>query len=139
MAKMMSIAELRREIARRESAVKKLEAQRAALAKRLEKIDRQIAQLAGGAAPAPAPAPAAQTKATGARKRVMPKKGADLKSVLVKAMTGGAVMSIGEAMAAVQKAGYKSSSKNFRLILSQTLSKDDRFKTVTRGKYTLAG
>ena len=45
-------------------------------------------------------------------------------------------MSVTEIAEAVQKAGYKTSSPNFRTIVNQTLLKDGRFKRMGRGQYT---
>jgi len=46
-------------------------------------------------------------------------------------------MAVAEATQAVQAAGYKSTSKQFRTIVNQTLAKDPRFEAVSRGKYRL--
>jgi len=46
-------------------------------------------------------------------------------------------MSMEEILEAVQGTGYKSSSKSFRVIVSQALIKAKRFKRASRGKYLL--
>jgi hypothetical protein len=54
---------------------------------------------------------------------------------LVKVLTG-KTMGVTEVADAVQRAGYKTSSPNFRTIVNQTLIKSDKFKRVGRGQYT---
>ncbi len=51
----------------------------------------------------------------------------------------GKTLSVGEAVEAVQRAGYKTSSNNFRTIVNQQLiaAKNKKlFKKVARGQYT---
>ena len=45
-------------------------------------------------------------------------------------------LSVTDAAREVQNAGYKTSSANFRTIVNQTLIKSDKFRKVSRGKYT---
>jgi len=52
------------------------------------------------------------------------------------AVLKGATMSVKEVAHAVQEAGYKTTSQNFRTIVNQALIKSDKFKKVARGKYT---
>jgi hypothetical protein len=48
-----------------------------------------------------------------------------------------ATMTVGDAAAAVKKAGYKSTSPNFKNMVSQALlANKKRFKRVARGQYT---
>ena len=55
----------------------------------------------------------------------------------VKTVLANKTMSANEIGAAVKKAGYRTSSSNFRSIISQTLVKNpDLFKRVARGQYT---
>ena len=49
----------------------------------------------------------------------------------------GKTMGVTELSEAVQKAGYRTTSPNFRTIVNQTLIKDKRFKRVERGLYTV--
>jgi hypothetical protein len=46
-------------------------------------------------------------------------------------------LTLAEAAEASLAAGYKSKSKDFRNLVSMTLSKDKRFKRVGRGVYAL--
>lgn len=50
----------------------------------------------------------------------------------------GKVMSPSEAADAVQRAGYKSTAKTFRLVVNSRLSALPQFKKIGHGKYTLA-
>lgn len=76
----------------------------------------------------------APTKPRGTRKRHRND------SSLVEALQGvlsGTTMGVTEAAAAVQKAGYKTTSPNFRTIVNQTLIKHpETFSREGRGKYT---
>lgn len=69
----------------------------------------------------------------GVRKR--PKNDKNLVEALSDLLRG-KTMSVTEATAEVQRAGYKTSAANFRTIVNQTLIKSNRFKKVSRGKYT---
>lgn len=69
----------------------------------------------------------------GVRRR--PRNEMNLVDALAKVLDG-KTMSVTDAAEAVQKAGYKSSSKTFRTIVNQTLIKSNRFKKIERGQYT---
>ncbi|MEO1129536.1 MAG: hypothetical protein AAFX05_07495, partial [Planctomycetota bacterium] len=64
-----------------------------------------------------------------------PRNEASLADSLTKLLRNKA-MSVTDAAQAVQDAGYKTTSPNFRTIVNQTLLKDKRFKRVARGQYT---
>ena len=131
MARMGSIAALRREIARREKQVRSLRAKRDTIARKVTELDAQIADLAGGARSG-----TFVGRATGGG-RGPARRGVGLKSMLIKMLGRKKQLTVGEAMEAVVAAGYKTSSKNFRLIVNQTLAKDPRFRQVARGTYAL--
>jgi hypothetical protein len=48
----------------------------------------------------------------------------------------GKTMSVTEASVAVQRAGYRTGAANFRTMVNAALLKGDRFRKVSRGKYT---
>jgi hypothetical protein len=52
------------------------------------------------------------------------------------ALLKGKTMNVTTIAEEVQKAGYNTTSPNFRTIVNQTLIKSDRFKKVARGQYT---
>lgn len=98
--------------------------------RRFRKISRGVYALKGAAA--------AVAGKKAARKR--PKRGpraGSLKNILVQVVGKQKAMTVGEAMAAALAAGYKTTSKNFRLLVNQTLLKDDQFRKVGRGQYAL--
>jgi hypothetical protein len=160
----VSIADLHSELTRR---LQTLQARRDELAEELEALDAEIAGYEGEAAPAPRrrrrvgrPAkkrkrvgrPAKKKKRVGRpakkKKRVTrrkttrkktrsrPRNAGSLVEALKKLLTG-KTMSVTEMAAAVQKAGYKTSSPNFRTIVNQTLINNKKdFKRVARGQYT---
>ncbi|MEM1423478.1 MAG: hypothetical protein AAGH64_05685 [Planctomycetota bacterium] len=120
-----SIAELKNEIKRRERQLTTLHRRREKLVSQLAEIDEQIAELGGTASGA--------SPIGGGRKRYRNDSNlADALVDLLKTQT----LSVTAAAIEVQKAGYKTTSPNFRTIVNQTLLRDKRFKRVGRGLYT---
>ncbi|MFN7019759.1 MAG: hypothetical protein ACK4WH_00345 [Phycisphaerales bacterium] len=70
---------------------------------------------------------------TGLRRR--PKNDSNLVEALQKLLTG-KTLSVTAAAEEVQKAGYMSTSPNFRTIVNQALINSKKFKRVGRGLYT---
>lgn len=121
----MSITALQSEIRRREKHAVSLQKRREKLLKQLAEIDAEIASiggLGGGAG-------------RGGRR---PRNESNLPEALAQVLTG-KTMSVTEAAEAVQKAGYITTSPNFRTIVNQALIRDKRFKRVGRGLYTTSG
>lgn len=79
-------------------------------------------------------------KAAKARKGRRPKarNKVSLVDTLAAALKVKGSLSVGEAVDAVEAAGYKSNSRIFRTIVNQTLAKVKKFKKVGRGQYALA-
>ena len=120
-----SISELKTEIKRRERQLTSLHKKRDKLAGQLQDIDDQIAELGGTAS--------GDSPMSGGRKRYRNDSNlADALVDLLKTKT----MSVTQASIEVQKAGYKTTSPNFRTIVNQTLLRDKRFKRIGRGLYT---
>jgi CTP-dependent riboflavin kinase len=123
----LSLSDLQREIKRRErkrsTAVNKLVRKRDRLAEQLAALDAEIAKHGG-------------STRGGARRR--PRNEGNLAEFLEKVLKG-QTMSVTEAAAAVQKAGYVTTSPNFRTIVNQMLLKGNLFKRVGRGQYTAKG
>lgn len=67
--------------------------------------------------------------------RKRPKNEMSLEDALARLLKG-KTMGVAEMADAVQKAGYKTNSPNFRVIVNATLLKSPRFKRVARGQYT---
>ena len=121
----LSVADLHREIARRERGSKALLRKRARVAAKLDALDAQIAAMGlkeGGG----------RSGASGGKR---PKNAMSLVEALAKALQG-KTMGVGEAAKAVQKAGYRSSAKNFRVVVNIALINSGKFKRVERGQYT---
>jgi hypothetical protein len=130
----VSLQQLQDEILRRQKLLPKLIAQRDAL-------DRQIAELQGLEKASPDQGPAA-----GKRPAVKAKTGRRAKrakislvDALASALKGKDSLGVAEAAEAVTAAGYKSTSRAFRALVNQTLSKNKQFKSVARGRYRLKG
>lgn len=119
----MSITQLQSEIKRREKFTRSLQRRREKLLQQLAEVEAEIAShgaLSGGG--------------RGGRR---PRNESNLPEALVGVLSG-KTMSVTEAADAVQKAGYITTSPNFRTIVNQALIRDKRFKRVGRGQYTAA-
>ena len=120
-----SITELKNEIRRRERQLTTLHRKREKLVAQLSEIDEQITELGGTASGA--------SPIGGGRKRY--RNDSNLADALVDLLKN-QTLSVTAASIEVQKAGYKTTSPNFRTIVNQTLLRDKRFKRVGRGLYT---
>jgi len=122
----VSTARLAEELKRRERDLARLESRREKLAAQLAGLDDQIAALAGAGG-------YGATARGGVRRR--PRNDKPLADALVDVLSG-QTMGVSEVADAVQKAGYRTSSPNFRTIVNQTLLRDKRIKKIARGQYT---
>lgn len=132
----VSIATLQAEIARRTSKAGGMLRKRDRLLNQLAKVEAKL--LVAGIefdAPAAAAGRGRPSGGGGAGVRRRPRNEMNLVDALAKVLDG-KTMSVTDAAEAVQKAGYKSSSKTFRTIVNQTLIKSNRFKKIERGQYT---
>jgi hypothetical protein len=120
----LTVAELRKELAMRQRKGGALLRKRAKLAEKLKALDAQIAALGVSSSGAIA----------GGGKRFH--NDVSLPDALAAALKG-KTLTVGEAMEAVQKAGYRTVSKHFRVQVNIALTKDSRFKRVERGTYTV--
>lgn len=115
----LSTQEIQSELRKREAAIKRLEKARQKAFERLNDIDAALSELGGSAG--------------GVRRRA--RNDSNLVDALYQVLSG-ATMGVTEVAGAVQQAGYRTTSPNFRTIVNQALIKDKRFKRVGRGKYT---
>ncbi|MCC6950300.1 MAG: hypothetical protein IT433_02515 [Phycisphaerales bacterium] len=132
----LSIADLRREMERRQRGVGKLVRKRDALLAKAAKLDAQIAELAGQSTPARAGRTRGGGRSVAARTRKANEGG--LSAALHKVLNG-KTMGVTEAAKAVVAAGYKTGADNFRTIVNACLLKHKNlFRKVSRGRYTAA-
>ena len=129
----MTIEQLKAEVVRRQKNLSRLRKKRAAFLKQLEGVTREIAKASGKARKKPAKKKPAKRKAKRAKNKM------SLVDALAGVLKGKSGVAIAEAVAGVLAAGYKSTSKEFRLIVNQTLSKSPKFRKVARGVYALKG
>jgi hypothetical protein len=126
--KSIPTAELNRELERRELSAEALLRKRDKLLKELEKIDSELDVSGGG------------DKSSALRpKRSRARNDMSLGDALAQSMEVRAVISPAEASQLVKANGYKTTSKNFNMMVSNTLAKDLRFKRVSRGQYERIG
>ena len=118
----LSLDQLKKEIQRRQRRIPALDRKREKLLEQLEAVDKDIATLSG---------------MTGGSIRKRPRNKMPLGDSLVKVLSKTKAKRVADIVVAVQKAGYKTSAKNFSTIVNQTLIKDKRFKKSGRGHYLL--
>jgi hypothetical protein len=141
----MSTRQLRRELARRERGASRLISRRDALQRRLDTVLSELQELghdvAGGARRgARRGRPPGRGRAAGRRpgragKRLRARNKVSLPEALAAATKPGATVTPAEAAQRIKAKGFKSTSANFGMMVSNALSKDKRFKRLERGKY----
>lgn len=129
----VSVGELKAEINRRKKRIRTLVSKRNRLVAQLQQLDSEI-EAEGGAEFVKMSAMGDGRRRGGGGRR--PRNEANLADSMA-AVLNGKTMGVTELSEAVQKAGYRTSSPNFRTIVNQTLIKDKRFKRVERGQYTV--
>ncbi len=118
----LSVSALQRELERRQAKGNELARQRDRLLRQVASINAKIASHGGTA-----------NGRGGSATRVA--NTVTLPDALAAALKG-KTMAIADAAAAVQKAGYKTNSSNFRVGVTIALGDKSRFKRVERGVYT---
>lgn len=137
-----TIAELRRELKAKQTQLARLRSSRVKLARRLDRIDRQIAVLLGDERRLRGRRrkKAVRRKAKKAQRRRRRATGKPLVDYIAKALAGSAKgLRVKDIQQAVAKAGYRSTSKNFYSIVAAALRDESKFKRVSRGVYKAAG
>ena len=126
----VSLEALQKEIQRRQKALPKLIAAR-------DELNRQIAELQ----PLGAATPKAEAQVAGklVKKGRRAKNKISLADALAEILKGKKATAVAEATEAVLASGYKTASGAFKSLVNQTLIKDKRFKSVSRGQYALKG
>lgn len=133
--KSVSTAELRRELTRREKGARKLSVRRDKLARQLAALESELADLGLSAGrPGRRPGRPAKARRGGGRRRA--RNGVSLPDAIAKVVKVGATVSPAEVASRVRKSGYKSTSAHFGMMVSNALSKDSRFKRLSRGQYS---
>ena len=123
-------AVLRRELRRRENGATRLSVRRDKLARQLAALESQLAGLgvaAGRAAGRPG------TGSSAGRQRA--RNGVSLPDAIAHVVRVGSTVSPADVASRVRKSGYKSTATHFGMMVSNALSKDDRFRRVSRGQY----
>lgn len=123
------ITEIQAELRRRQKDVTGLQKKRDRLAAQLAELDMQLAELGY--------AQEGMQGIMGVPGRRRPRNEMPLTDALVDLLKD-KTLSVTEAAIEVQRAGYKTTSPNFRTIVNQTLLRDKRIKRVGRGLYTSA-
>lgn len=119
----LSLADLHQIMQSRRTELTKLRRQRQKLQRDLDRVDRQIFRIEGGAG---------GRRGGNGRVRNEQSLNDTIDQVL---RSSGKAMKVGDIVNAVLKTGYRSGSANFRGIVNQTLIKDKRFTAPERGMY----
>jgi hypothetical protein len=133
--KSVSTAELRRELTRRERGARKLSLRRDKLARQLAALESELSDLglsAGRTGRRPGRPPKAGRG--GGRRRA--RNSVSLADAIARVVKVGATVSPADVASRVRKSGYKSTSAHFGMMVSNALSKDSRFKRLSRGQYS---
>jgi hypothetical protein len=136
----VSTTDLMREIERRRGMLGSLRATRDDLTRQLESLNTEIAGIESMDGPGSAPPRRGPGRPKGSGKggRGRGRDGnKQTLSMLLHSLLRGKTMSVPEMAQAAKKAGYKSKSKNFRMVVGLTILKNRKmFRRVTRGQYT---
>lgn len=135
-----STADLMKEIERRRGMLGSLRATRDDLADQLESLNAEIAEIESLEGPGSAPPRRGPGRLKGGGKGGRGHgRGGNKQplSALLHTLLRGRTMSVPEMAQAARKAGYKSQSKNFRMVVGLTILKNRKmFTRVSRGQYT---
>lgn len=128
----LSTEELKRELDRRQGELKRLTTRRSRLAEQLAEIEAQIRSMGGENGPVPGETRRhAQPRAP----RVRSKNEITLSDAMAMAVEVRATVTPTEVAQLVQANGYRSTSKNFAMMVANALAKDKRFRRLSRGQY----
>ena len=125
------LAELKKEIDRRQKLLPKLIAQRDMLTRQIAELQQIEAGLVGEPAGKHRSLPRSRKRLPAAENR------ASLAEVLATFMKGKEKVTVGEATEGALAAGYKTTSRSFRSVVNQMLFKSPRFRSVGRGEFAL--
>ena len=136
----LSIADLRRELARREANSGKLLKQHKQLSARLAAIDAELAELGVDGLSrrrGRPPGRVAGRRGPGRPKGSRNKGGLTLLAAIIKGVRAGTTISPADAAVAAKRAGYQSSSPNLAMMCANAMGKSSEFRHAGRGAYVL--
>ena len=131
--KSLTVADLQKELARRERGSAKLLTKRARLVAEIAGLDKELSAL--GVAPDTTGKASGRGGAGASGRRTRAKNDMSLPDAIAATMEIRAQITPKEAAELVQQNGYVTNSKTFNVQVTNTLSKDPRFKRVERGVY----
>ena len=142
MPKKKTIAELQKELAAKQSQLRRLGSRRSSLAKQLTAFDRQIAMLSGTAPAKPTNGRRRAAKKKAAKKAVRKaarrRRGKPLPEYIRKVLArAGGGMRVKDVVVAVKRAGYRTKSPHFYTSVATALREGDAFVKASRGVYRL--
>ena len=130
----VSTAELRRELVRREKGARRLAARRAVVARKLAALDSELLALGRSAGPLRR-APGRPRKLGRPAGRRRARNAVSLPDAIARVVKVGGKVSPADVAGRVRKSGYRSTAAHFGMMVSNALSKDARFRRVSRGLY----
>lgn len=131
----LSTEELQRELARRQGELKRMHSRRDKLAQQLAELDAQIRALGGEGVAPRGEGRRATSSAEPRAARTRSKNEITLSDAIALAVEVRATVTPTEVAQLVQANGYRSTSKNFAMMVANALAKDKRFRRLSRGQY----
>ena len=128
----LTTEELKRELDRRQGELNRLTTRRSRLAEQLAEIEAQIRSMGGENGPV---SRETRRQAQPRVPRVRSKNEITLSDAMAMAVEVRATVTPTEVAQLVQANGYRSTSKNFAMMVANALAKDKRFRRLSRGQY----
>jgi hypothetical protein len=131
----LSTEDLQRELDRRQGELKRMVGRRERLAQQLAELDAQIKALGGEPGSARGERRPEHARAIPRTPRVRSKNEITLSDAIALAVEVRATVTPTEVAQLVLANGYRSTSKNFAMMVANALAKDKRFRRLSRGQY----
>lgn len=131
----LSTEQLTRELKRRQALLRQLVSRRNRLMRQLKELDARITELGGPQGAGPSGPAGARPEGAATPKRTRARNAISLPDAIAMAVEVRATITPTEAAQLVLRNGYRSTSKNFGMMVANALAKDARFHRVSRGVY----
>ena len=131
----LSTEQLTRELKRRQGMLRQLVSRRNHLLRQLKELDARIADLGGPSEAGLAGSARSKGAVEDSPRRTRARNAISLPEAIAMAVEVRATITPTEAARLVLHNGYRSTSKNFGMMVANALAKDSRFKRVSRGIY----
>jgi hypothetical protein len=131
----LTTGQLTRELKRRQSLLRQLVSRRDRILRQLKELERQIAEHGGFQEAGPGDSQRGKAPDASRPRRTRARNAVSLPDAIAMAVEVRATITPTEAAPLVLANGYRSTSKNFGMMVAKALAKDARFRRVSRGIY----